>query len=86
MIQKLWDDCFSDECALIDSEEERALLKAVIDIHESMRAFLNDEQEAILEKYIDSLCELQSYAAKKAFIKGCEFSASFFIEACVFEK
>ena len=42
--------------------------------------YLLDENAAV-SKYVDSLCEMNSLFAKKAFFTGCEFTFSFFFEA-----
>ena len=84
--EKLWNDYILDECAEIDSEEERTLLKNVIEKHKTINDLLTNEQSDLVEAYVDALCEMQSFFARKAFYKGCEFTASFLFEAWNFEK
>ena len=80
-LEKLWDDYISDECAIIDTKEEKELIKKASKKHEFINGVLSKEENAVIEEYVDTLCEIQSCFAKKAFIKGCEFAASFIIEA-----
>ena len=85
-LEKLWNEYLLDECAIIDTEEEKNLTKMTAALHEKANALLNKEQQAVIEKYVDSLCELESIFAKKAFFKGCEFSVSFLLETIRREK
>ena len=79
-LEKLWNEYLSDECAVIDTDEERTLMRKTIELHETANALLNKEQEAAVEKYVDSLCDLEAFFVKKAFFKGCEFAVSFLLE------
>ena len=79
-LEKLWDDYFLDECALVDTDEERTLTKKTLELHEKADFLLDKEQRDAVEKYIDALCDLQSLFSRKAFLKGCEFSTSFLLE------
>ncbi len=85
-LEKLWNEYLLDECALIDTDEERKLTKMTGELHEKANALLNDEQKGAMQKYIDTLCDLEALFAKKAFFKGCEFTASFLFEASSLEK
>lgn len=85
-LEKLWHEYLSDECAVIDMEEERALSKKAVELHEKASAFLNREQEEAVEKYIEAICDIESCYVKKAFIKGCEFGVLFLLEAGDFGK
>ena len=80
-LEKLWNDYLIEECAKIDTNEERELTKRVVLLHENANALMNKEQVAAVEEYVDGLCELDAFFIKKAFFKGCEFSVSFFLEA-----
>jgi len=79
-LEKLWNEYFADECSVIDTEEERALGKKAVEMHEAAGESLTAEQIAVIEKYVDVLCELQNSFVKKAFFKGCEFCASFLLK------
>ena len=79
-IEKLWNEYFSEQCAEINTEEERNLTRKAVELHEKVRALLNKEQEDALEKYVDALCDIEALFAKKAFCKGCELAASFLLE------
>ena len=85
-LEKLWNDYLLDECALISSDEERSLTKKTSQLHEKATNILNKDQKDAVEKYIDALCEIESFFAKKAFIKGCEFAVSFLTETVNFNK
>jgi len=80
-LEKLWNDYLLDECAMIDTDEERGLTKKAAELHENVNAFLNKEQQDTVEKYVDVLCDLEALFVKKAFCKGCEFAVSFLLEA-----
>ncbi len=80
LLEKLWNEYLSDECAAIDTEEERALIKVVAELHESANALLNKDQSEAVEECIDALCDIESLFAKKAFFKGCEFGVSFLLD------
>ena len=80
-IEKLWNEYFADECAKFETDEERELAKKALENHETLNRLLTGEQSKGVEKYIDALCDTQSFFMKKAFLKGCEFAVSFFLEA-----
>ena len=80
-LEKLWKEYLMEECAAIDTDEERALTKKAAELHEKATALLNEEQEDAVEKYVSALCDLENLFAKKAFLKGCEFAVSFLTEA-----
>ncbi len=79
-LERLWNDYLLDECATIDTDEERGLTHSITELHKNASSLLNKEQELAVEKYVDALCDINSLFAKKAFIKGCEFALSFIIE------
>ena len=80
-LERLWKDYLCDECSEIDTEEEKELLKDVIEKHEAVNGLLTKEQIDLVDTYVDALCDMNSFFVKKAFVKGCEFAASFLIEA-----
>lgn len=80
-LEKLWNDYLLDECALIDTDEERMLTKKAAELHESANALLNKDQQAAVEKCLDALYDIEALFVKKAFCKGCEFAVSFLLEA-----
>ena len=80
-LEKLWLDYLMDECAEMDTEEEKRLMRESVELHESANALLNKEQEAAVQKYVDALCDVEALFVKKAFVKGCEFATSFLLEA-----
>ena len=79
-IEKLWMEYLLDECALMDTDEERELVKETAELHQKANDMLNGEQANAVEKYVDALCDMQALFAKKAFVKGCEFAVSFLLE------
>ena len=83
-LEKLWNEYFSDECAVISTDEERALTKKTIELYEKANALLNAEQEKAVEQYLDSMCDLNACLSKKAFLKGCELATSFLLESMNF--
>ncbi len=83
---KLWNEYLLDECAAINTDEERKHMKEIVERHEKAAALLNKEQQDVVEKYVDALCDMEALFVKKAFCKGCEFAVSFLLEARHFEK
>ena len=47
---------------------------------------LDEEQQKAVEKYVETLFDMQALFAKKAFIKGCEFATSFLLATGKFGK
>ncbi len=80
-LEKLWHEYLMDECAVMDTEEERDLTKEAARLHEKVNALLDKEQQAAVEEYVDAVCDVESILVKKAFFKGCEFAISFILEA-----
>ena len=80
-LEKLWHEYLLDDCAIIDTDEEQELTKKAAELHEKASASLNKEQKENIEKFIDTLHEIETLFAKKAFFKGCEFAVSFLLEA-----
>ncbi len=85
-LEKLWSDYLEIECAEIDTEEERALVKKAADKHGIVNDALTKDQKDAIEAYVDALCEIHSCFSKKAFFKGCEFAVSFLLDAWNFKK
>ena len=56
-LERLWNEYLADECAVIDTDEERVLTKRTIELHEKANALLNREQEKAIEKYVDAMSE-----------------------------
>ncbi len=78
-LDKLWNEYFAEDCMVIDTEEERALLKRIIEMQKSVNELLASEERCAIEKYIGVLYEMQSLSVKKVFFKGCEFALSFLL-------
>ena len=76
-IEKLWNEYFSEQCAEINTEEERNLTRKAVELHEKVNALLNEEGKNALEEYVDALCDIEALFARKAFCKGCKFAISF---------
>ncbi len=81
ILENLWIEYFSEECAKIDPDEKRALLKKVAEMRKNANALLTGEQREVLEKYVETLYEMQDFWGKKAFFKECTFATSFLFEA-----
>ena len=79
-LEKLWCDYFFDECSMLD-DKDRILNKKALVLHDDMLSSMNENQKEKIEKYLDCIFEMNENFGKKAFIKGCEFSASFLIES-----
>ena len=79
-LERLWNEFFAEECSVIDTREERELLKKSIEMHEAVNESLTKEKSEIVERYTELLYEIQSVFVKKAFFKGCDFAISFFLQ------
>ncbi len=75
-LEKLWRECFAEECAAIDSEEEKAIIKKAGEIHSAVNEALTKEQSKVNEAYIEALYKMQQIFVKKAFFKGYELAIS----------
>lgn len=80
-LEKLWNEYLLDECAVMDSDAERKLTAKTAELHEKANASLSEEQKHAVQKYVDTLLDIDALFARKAFVKGCEFAFSFFLEA-----
>ena len=80
-LEKLWKDYLLDECAAIATDEERELTNKTARLHEEANALLNKDQQAAVEKYVEALYDIEALCVKNAFFRGCEFAASFLLEA-----
>jgi hypothetical protein len=81
MLEKIWDEYLFEEYAFVDSMEEKELSKKASEMHNILNALLTEEQNNAMENYIEALYIIQDYRVRKAFIKGCKFTASFLLEA-----
>ena len=81
ILENLWNDYLVDQCAIIDTEEERLLTKKLADLQEKLDLQLDKTHRSLLEEYVGILCDIDSLFAKKAFLKGCKFTASFILES-----
>ena len=85
-LERLWKEYLLEECAVIETDEERRLTKKTGELHEKANSLLNKEQEEAVDGYVDALCDANALFVKKAFFKGCHFVVSIFLEAGNFEK
>ena len=79
-LERLWKEYLSDQCAVVDTEEEQILAKKAAQLHEKATAFLKEEQKEAVEQYVDALYDMEAVLVKKAFFAGCEFGVSFLLE------
>lgn len=79
-LENLWNAHFAEECAEINTDEEKSLLKRAGEMHKKVNELLTKEQICLVEKYIETLYEIQTVFGKKSFFKGCEFAISFLFE------
>ena len=80
ILEKLWNEYFAEECAVIDTEEERTLIRKVAEMHQKANELLTKEQCDALEKCIEALYETQSLCVKKAFFKGVKLAIALLLE------
>ena len=86
ILEKLWNQYFFEQCAAIETEEERDLIKKAALLHEKANTLINREQEDAVENYVNALCENESFFLKKAFFKGVRFAFSLLLETELLEK
>ena len=80
-LEKLWYDCFAEECAVLDTEVERELAKKAADSGKALKGLLTEEQQRAMGVYVDTIYELQASLLKKAFLRGAEIAVSFLAES-----
>ena len=80
-LEKLWNGYFAEECAQMNTEKEKALIRKAVEAQKAMDELLTRQQSEATQNYIEVLYEMQGFFAKKAFFTGCEFAISFFLEA-----
>ena len=85
-LEKLWEEYFSEECAILDTEEERELISLTAAAHKAANELLTREQQRSVEKFVELLHEMHGITLKKAFCRGCEFATSFLLETCGLKK
>jgi|GEM_PF-1370318 len=76
-MDRLWDEYLVDECAKIDTDEQRRLAGRAAELGEAVSRLLSAEQGEALEAYVDSLLDAEAFYIKKAFFMGCELAISF---------
>jgi len=79
-IDNLWSEHAIHECSIIDSDVERELTKKAGRLFDELSSILSDEQMSAVKAYLDSLCEINSIFARKAFGFGCELGVRFLFE------
>ena len=85
-LEKLWNEYLLDDCAVINTDEERNLTQKTAELHEKANALLNEVQKDAVQRYVDALCDVEAMFVKKAFLRGCEFATLFILEAGNFKK
>ena len=79
-LERLWKEYFAEECATINTEEGKALLKKAVEKQKAVKELLTKEQREATEQYVEALYDIQGYSLKKTFFNGCEFAVSFLLE------
>ncbi len=77
-LENLWDEYL---CSTVDMDREHQLTQKTIELNEKAMALLDNTQRAAVEAYVDAIYDIETVLIKKAFVKGCEFTASFLLEA-----
>ena len=85
-LEKLWEEYFSEECAILDTEEERELISLTAEVNKAVNDLLTKEQQRNVEKFVDLIHEMHGISLKKAFCMGCEFATSFLLETSGIKK
>ena len=77
-LENLWDEYLY---STVDMDRECQLTQKKIELKEKAMALLDNTQRAAVEAYVDAIYDIETVLIKKAFVKGCEFTASFLLEA-----
>ena len=85
-LEKLWEEYFSEECAILDTEEERELISLTAEANKAVNDLLTKEQRRSVERFVELLHEMNGITLKKAFCRGCEFATSFLLETSGLKK
>ena len=85
-LEKLWEEYFSEECAILDTEEERELISLTAEANKAVNDLLTKEQRISVERFVELLHEMNGITLKKAFCRGCEFATSFLLETSGLKK
>lgn len=80
ILENLWNQYFFEECAKIETEEEKILIKKANFLHEKANALMNQVQKNAIENYVGALHENESLLMQKAFFKGVRFAFSLLLE------
>ena len=64
-LELLWDNYLADECARVEGEEERRLLKEAARRAEALRRMLTEEVLVTVEAYAEALCKAQAFYARE---------------------
>ncbi len=80
-MEKLWADYMEGECSAMDTEEELALARMAAKKRKVLDDLMEERQRNAVEAYVEAVCELNAFFAKKAFVNGCRLAASFLLEA-----
>ena len=80
ILDVLWDEFFAEKCASLDTAEERQLTAKAAEHYKKVNELLNKEQKVAVEKYVETLWDIEALFVKKAFLKGCEFGVNFILE------
>ncbi|MBE6644072.1 MAG: hypothetical protein E7612_01680 [Ruminococcaceae bacterium] len=67
-LEKLWNEYFAEECAAVNTNEERVLAKKVVEMHKLANELLTNEQRQAVERYVEAQYEIQGSFGKKAFL------------------
>ena len=68
-LERLWNEYFAEECAVMNTKEERVFVKKAVEMHKTANELLTEEQSEAIEKYIEALYEIQGFLSKKHFLR-----------------
>lgn len=69
ILEKLWNEYFAEECAVIDTEEERTLIRKAAEMHQKANELLTKEQSDALENALKHYTKLKVFVLKRHFSK-----------------
>ena len=76
ILNKLWDEYYSEECATLTTRDEREHARRIAEERLLLDGLLDTEQRNALDRYQAELYSAHERLLKKAFFKGCRLSLS----------
>lgn len=80
IIKRLWYDFLSDECSILESEEEKECVAKIASLEKALLNVIPIEEAKQLEIMIDAIYNANALLVEKAFACGIRFSTKYLME------